>query len=106
MTRFTYLAALAVSAAGMWWFDRSGKFEVFGARLWRSAAVTVPLFLAIDILGAVRGWFHSDPRLNVAIFPPGIPLEEPVLLTFLVAVAVLLWRAAGGLAEPRPGRDR
>jgi hypothetical protein len=60
----------------------------------RTVLITVPLFLGFDAVGAARGWFASSPRLNSAIVPPGIPLEEPVLLFFLTLVSVSLWRAS------------
>ena len=99
MTRYLYLATILVSAAGVLFLDRRFRLGAFGPRLLRAVAVAVPAFLAIDGLGAARGWFRSDPRLSVAILPPGISLEEPLLLAFLVLVAIALWRGANRLTR-------
>ena len=85
--------------------DRRIRLCAFGPRLVRAIALTVPVFLAIDAVGAARGWFSSDPRLSVAMFPPGISFEEPFLLTFLVMLSVVLWRAAGRLLGAPGGRQ-
>lgn len=95
MTRYVYLAAILVSAAGVLVLDRRFRLGVVGPRLACAAAITVPVFLAIDATGAARAWFTSDPRLSVAIFPPGISFEEPFLLSFLVVLSIVLWRGAG-----------
>jgi lycopene cyclase domain-containing protein len=94
MTRYLYLAAIILSAAGVLFLDRRLRLDASGPRLLRATAVTVPAFLAIDAIGAARGWFRSDPHLSVGIVPPGISIEEPFLLTFLVLVSIALWRAA------------
>ena len=105
MTRYIYLAAIIFSAAGILLLDRRMRLGAFGPRLVRAVALTVPVFLVIDAVGAARGWFSSDPHLSVAIFPPGISFEEPFLLTFLVMLSVVLWRAAGRLLGA-PGGPR
>jgi hypothetical protein len=94
MTRYLYLAAITSSTAGVLFLGRRLRLGASGPRLLRAIAVTVPVFLAIDALGVARGWFRSDPHLNVAILPPGISVEEPFLLTFLVLVSIALWRGA------------
>ncbi len=94
LTRYAYLAALALSASGVVLLDRRLRLGAAGTRLLRAVAVTVPVFLGLDAVGAARGWFSSNPALNAAIFPPGISLEEPLLLAFLVLLSVVLWRAA------------
>jgi hypothetical protein len=95
LTRFVYLAAIALSATGVAMAARRLHLDMAGHRLLRAMAVTVPIFLALDAAGAARGWFRSNPALNLAIVPPGISLEEPLLLAFLVLLSVVLWRAAG-----------
>jgi len=90
--RFLYLASILVSAIGVVVLDRRLAIGIASRRFVRTAAVTVPLFLAFDLAGAARGWFSSDPHLNVLIIPPGIPLEEPILLTFLTLVSIALWQ--------------
>jgi lycopene cyclase domain-containing protein len=92
MIRFAYLAALAVSWAGVLVLDRRLRLGVAGPRLVRAVALTVPPLLVFDAVGAARGWFASSPRLNSAIVAPGIPVEEPVLLAFLTLLSVVLWR--------------
>ena len=99
MTRYIYLATILVSAAGILLLDRRIRLDAFGPRLMRAVALTVPVFLVIDAVGAARAWFISDPHLSLAIFPPGISFEEPFLLTFLVILSVVLWRAAGRLLD-------
>lgn len=102
VTRYLYLAAILVSAAGILVVDRRWSLGTWGPRAARAVALTVPVFLAVDALGAARGWFRSDPRLSIAIFPPGISFEEPFLLAFLVLLSVVLYRgAARWLDTPR-----
>jgi lycopene cyclase domain-containing protein len=92
MIRYAYLAALLAGWVGMLVLDRRLHLGAAGRRLARAVGITVPLFLAFDGIGAARGWFASDPRLNSIIVPPGIPIEEPVLLAFLCLLSVVLWR--------------
>lgn len=92
MIRFTYLVALVVSWAGVLFLDRRLRLGVAGPRLVRAIALMVPPLLVFDTVGAARGWFSSSPRLNSVIVPPGIPIEEPVLLAFLTLLSVVLWR--------------
>lgn len=89
-----YLTSILAGAVGVLALDRRLATGVASRRFARSAVVTVPFFLAFDLLGAARGWFSSDPHRNVLIVPPGIPLEEPILLTFLTLVSVVLWHVA------------
>ena len=105
MTRHIYMVAIIFSAAGILLLDRRMRLGVFGPRIVRAVALTVPVFLVIDAVGAARGWFSSDPRLSMAILPPGISFEEPFLLTFLVLLSVVLWRAAGRLLDAPGGRQ-
>ena len=96
--RFVYLLTIAFSASGVVLLDRRLRLGSVGTGLLRAVALTVPVFLSLDAIGAARGWFRSSAALNVAIFPPGISLEEPLLLAFLVLLSVVLWRAAGRYA--------
>jgi hypothetical protein len=57
MIRYIYLAAIIFSAAGILLLDRRMKLGAFGPRLMRAVALTVPVFLVIDAVGAARGWF-------------------------------------------------
>lgn len=94
LERFAYLGAIAASGAGVLVLDVRLATGVRGRRLTRAIGVTVPLFLAFDAIGAARGWFASNPERNSVIVPPGIPLEEPLLLAFLTLVSVVVHRAA------------
>jgi lycopene cyclase domain-containing protein len=88
MVRVLYLIAILVSFAGVLALDRRWLGYIRPRRVLRTMAVTVPLFLAFDLLGAARGWFASDPRLNLLIIPPGVPIEEPLLLAFITLVSI------------------
>lgn len=97
MLRFVYLTFLLLGWSGVLVLAWRLRLEVFGRRLVRTIGITVPLFLIFDIIGAARGWFASNPELNSLIVPPGIPLEEPILLAFLCLLSVVLWRLCGRL---------
>lgn len=56
------------------------------------AAVLVVFLLLFDVIGAGRGWFASNPDWVIAIVPPGIPPEEPILLAFLALFSVVVLR--------------
>ena len=88
MIRILYLMAILVSFAGVLALDRRWLRCIAPRRVLRTMAVTVPLFLVFDVLGAARGWFASDPRLNLLIIPPGVPVEEPLLLAFITLVSI------------------
>jgi len=88
--RFIYMIALILSWAGVVFINHQLRTGVLGGRLVRAVLVTVPLFLVFDAVGASRGWFASNPHLNSVIFPPGIPLEEPILLGFLVLISITI----------------
>ncbi|MGC8474404.1 MAG: hypothetical protein ACP5PW_08385 [Candidatus Dormibacteria bacterium] len=90
--RYLYLAALVLSWGGVLWLGFRMRLGMELGRLLRAMVVTVPLFLAFDAAGVMRGWFRSSPQYNVVFFPPGIPLEEPVLLGFLVLLSIFLYR--------------
>ncbi|HEX8862061.1 MAG TPA: lycopene cyclase domain-containing protein [Actinomycetes bacterium] len=92
--RYAYLTAIAASGTGVLALDQRLGTGVRGRRLARTVAVAVPVFLAFDLVGAARGWFASNPARNSLIVPPGIPLEEPLLLGFLTLVSVALRRGA------------
>jgi len=93
MIRVLYLTAILVSFTGVLALDRRWLRCIAPRRVLRTVAVTVPLFLAFDVLGAARDWFASDPRLNLLIIPPGIPVEEPLLLAFITLVSISLLEA-------------
>jgi lycopene cyclase domain-containing protein len=90
-----YLLCLLVAWAGVLVLDRRLRLGIVGRRLGLVVVATVPVFLGFDAIGAAQGWFFSNPARNVAIFPPGIPLEEPILLGFLCLLSIALYRLAG-----------
>jgi lycopene cyclase domain-containing protein len=94
MERALYLLTIVVGIAGVTMLARRYVEGIFSTRLVRAVVVTVSLFLLFDALGAWRGWFASNPHLNILIVPPGIPLEEPVLLSFLTFLSLALWQGA------------
>ena len=89
-----YLAAIVLSLVGVLLIDRR-----LALGLWRRSTVAAVIvvevaFLAFDAVGSARGWFASDPRWVVAVVPPGIPPEEPLLLAFIAVWAILLYLLA------------
>ena len=93
MTRYAYLAILLLSFGGVAYVIRRFGLKVDSRLVLPAVALTVPVFLLVDTIGAARGWFFSNPQLNIAIFPPGISLEEPVLLAFLAFLSIVLRQA-------------
>jgi hypothetical protein len=88
MSHFAYLAYLviavvAILAEGAW-------MGILDRRLVRSILVTVPLFFAFDLIGVARGWFYTDPGLNIWVLPGGVSVEEVINLAFLTVFAVAL----------------
>ena len=92
--RYLYLAAPVLSWGGVLGLGFRVRLGVEPRRVLRAVVVTVPLFLVFDAAGVLRGWFRSSPTYHVVFFPPGIPLEEPLLLGFLVLLSVTLYRLA------------
>lgn len=92
---FAYLAAIGLSAIGMALVDRRYHLGVLGRPLVVAIVVVEIVYLAFDLLGSARGWFESNPDYVVAIVPPGIPPEEPLLLAFLTLFSVTIFRLAG-----------
>jgi lycopene cyclase domain-containing protein len=93
-----YLLALLVSVAGVTLLDRRIGARITASRPARRRLAIVLawvlfVFLLFDLVGAGRGWFASDPDLVVALIPPGIPVEEPILLGFLAFLTVALYAA-------------
>jgi hypothetical protein len=88
-----YLAVILVSLAGVGLLATRFLPGVVTPRLVRPVVAVLVVFLAFDALGAARGWFASSPDWVVAIVPPGIPPEEPLLLAFLALFSVVLFEA-------------
>jgi len=95
-----YLLVICVSIAGVGVGARLLLPGVVSRRLARPVLAVLAVFLAFDAVGAARGWFASSLDWVVAIVPPGIPPEEPLLLGFLALFSVVL------LELLRRGRDR
>ena len=89
-----YLGAILLSAAGVLFLNIQFRTGVVSRQLVRTVLITVPIFLVFDLIGSARGWFYSNPHLNLLILSPGIPIEEPVLLAFLTLVSVSLLQGA------------
>jgi hypothetical protein len=64
-------------------------------------AVLLVFLVLFDGVGAARGWFTSDLDWVIALVPPGIPPEEPLLLAFLALFSVVVLRVSRrALGEP------
>ena len=85
-----YLLAILVSIGGVTLLARRFLPGVVSARLLGPIVAVLVVFLAVDLVGAARGWFASNPDWVVAIVPPGVPPEEPLLLGFLALFSVVL----------------
>jgi len=96
-----YLAAVLGSMAGVAFLAARHLPGTLGPRLARTVVAVLLVFLTFDVVGAARGWFASSDEWVVAHVPPGIPLEEPLLLAFLALFAVVLLRLiARAVGEP------
>lgn len=92
---FAYLAAIVVSSIGLLAIDRRFRLGVLGRPLLVAIVVVEIAFVAFDLIGSTRGWFASNPDFVIAIIPPGIPPEEPLLLAFLTLFTIVIYRLAG-----------
>lgn len=97
MSHCAYLLAILLAAIGVLLLASRSRLGLRARRLVQAVVATVPLFLALDALGSARGWFRSNPDLSLGIVPPGVSVEEPFLLAFLVLVALALWLGAARL---------
>lgn len=88
-----YLGAILFSLLGVAAIARRALPGVVTSRLVPVVASVLGVFLAFDAVGSARGWFASEERWVVAILPPGIPPEEPLLLAFLALFSVVLIEA-------------
>ena len=96
MSHFAYLAYLLIASSGM--LVICAWRGILDRRLLRALLITVPIFLLFDALGVARGWFYTEPSLNVWILPGGISIEEVINLSFLTVLAIDLslgFRKAG-----------
>lgn len=88
MSHFAYLAYLVVMLSSM--LVVCAARGILGRRLLRALLVTLPIFLVFDGFGVARGWFYTEPSLNVWILPGGISIEEVINLAFLTLFAIEL----------------
>jgi len=97
-----YLIVIAVSLGGLGLLAWRYLPGTLSRRLLAPIVAVLLVFLvAFDAIGASRAWFASNPDWVVAILPPGIPPEEPLLLTFLALFSVVVLRTARRLTgEP------
>jgi len=95
-----YLLVILVSLAGVGVLAYRFLPGVVSARLARPVLAVLAAFLAFDAIGAARGWFASSAGWVVAIIPPGIPPEEPLLLAFLALFSVVLFEASRRAGRP------
>ena len=98
MSHVAYLAYLVVATGGM--LAVCALRGILHRQLLRAVLVTVPLFFAFDIVGVARGWFSTEPSLNVWILPGGVSIEEIINLAFLTILSVDL-----SLRFRRPGHE-
>jgi hypothetical protein len=90
-----YLAAIVGSFAGLALLDRRLRLGLWSRSTLAAIVVVEVAFIAFDLLGAARGWFATDTDWVIAYWWPGIPPEEPLLLAFITAWAIALYRMAG-----------
>jgi len=90
MSHFAYLAYLVIAVAAI--VAETARMGILDRRLLRSLLITVPFFFVFDLLGVARGWFYTDPSLNVWVLPGGVSLEEIINLAFLTVFSVALSR--------------
>ena len=88
-----YLLAILGSLGGVVVLARRFLPGVLSLRLLAPVVLVLAVFLAFDVVGSARGWFASSDQWVVAIVPPGIPPEEPLLLAFLALFSVVLVEA-------------
>jgi hypothetical protein len=93
MSRIAYLAYLVVMSGGILVGCR--RLGILDRRLLHAVGFTIAVFFAFDLVGVARGWFYTDPALNLWILPGGVSIEEVINLMFLTALSVVLaqgWR--------------
>lgn len=88
MSHFAYLAYLVIAVAAI--VAEGARMGILDRRLVRSLVITVPFFFLFDLLGVARGWFYTDPSLNIWVLPGGVSLEEIINLAFLTVFSVAL----------------
>jgi hypothetical protein len=100
-----YLLVILFSSGGVMLLAHRFLPGVLSVRLLRPIGAVLVVFLAFDLVGAARGWFASNLEWVVAYFEPGIPPEEPLLLSFLALFSVFLFESFRRLARRSRGGD-
>jgi lycopene cyclase domain-containing protein len=104
----SYLAALAISIAGMVVLDR--RFRLFFWRDARRARIILPLgvafFLVWDVVGIALGIFFRGQTafMTGLLVGPELPVEEVLFLTLLCYLTMNAYSAAGDLIDGRWSR--
>lgn len=88
MSHFAYLAYLVIAVVAI--LAEGARMGILDRRMVRSLLVTVPFFFAFDLIGVARGWFYTDPGLNIWVLPGGVSVEEVINLAFLTVFSVAL----------------
>lgn len=108
LVNLAYLAALAVSIAGMVLLDR--RFGLFFWRDGRRAAIVLPLgvafFLVWDLGGIALGIFFRGQTdfMTGLLIGPELPIEEVFFLTLLCYLTMNAYAAATDLLAGRWSR--
>jgi hypothetical protein len=97
-----YLLAIVLSLVGAALIDRRLRLGLWSRATAVAIVVVEVVFLLFDVIGSAGGWFASSPSWVIAVVPPGIPPEEPLLLAFITVWAILLYRVAGRLTGEEP----
>jgi hypothetical protein len=100
-----YLLVILASIAGVALLAHRLLPGVLRPRLVRPVLAVLVVFLAFDLVGASRGWFASSLDWVVADVPPGIPPEEPPLLSFLALFSVVLFESFRAIERRRARHD-
>lgn len=88
MSHVAYLAYLVIAIGSM--LVGAARLGILDRRLLRSLLITVPLFVLFDLVGVARGWFYTNPSLNIWVLPGGISIEELINLMFLTMFSIAL----------------
>jgi lycopene cyclase domain-containing protein len=107
MTGFAYLASLLLSTGAMVLVDARWRLAFWRAPIASALAVgtgTV-LLLGWDLVGVGFGVFFrgESPWATGAVVAPGLPLEEPVFLSYLCYLSLVAVLGAEHLLERREG---
>jgi lycopene cyclase domain-containing protein len=108
MKHLTYLAVLALVAAGAGWLEVVVRTRVL--RRWRRLLLTLgPVVLAFslwDVHAIAQGWWWFDPALVTGVtLPGGVPLEELAFFVVVPTAALLSFEAVRAVRGWDVGED-